>query len=89
MTEEEIRLDSEAVEARLVDGELVIYDLRERRYLGGNRAAAVLWEQLVEGTSLERLAKALADTYGIDAERADADAASFVETLRAAGLLAS
>lgn len=87
MSEEEIRLDAEAVEARFVDGEVVAYDLRHRRYLGGNRAAAALWRQLAEGTTVERLARELEDAYGIDAERAGADALRFVESLRSQGLL--
>jgi Coenzyme PQQ synthesis protein D (PqqD) len=84
----EIKLDPRAVEARTVDGELVIYDLRNRRYLGGNAAAAALWPQLVEGTSLDRLSSALVDAYRIAPERADADAARFVEWLSSEGLLA-
>ena len=87
MSEGEIRLDRGSVEGRLVDDELVIYDLRNDRYLGGNPAAAILWPQLLEGTSLERLAQALQDAYGIDPDVASGDAARFVDSLRDQGLL--
>jgi hypothetical protein len=82
-----IRLDRSAVEARRVDDELVIYEKRRRRYLGGNATAAALWPSLVEGTSMDDLAQALADSYGIGLEHAAADASRFVEALRAQNLL--
>lgn len=77
-----------AVEAREVDGEIVIYDLRTRSYLGGNAAATALWPLLAEGASLPELAAALERRFGIDPERAVADASAFVESLRRRGLLA-
>jgi hypothetical protein len=87
VAEGEIRLDRSSVEGRLVDDELVIYDLRNGRYLGGNPAAAILWQELLEGTSLERLAKALQEAYGIDPDVASGDAARFVDSLRDQDLL--
>lgn len=87
MSGQRIRLDRGAVEARLVDDELVIYEKRSRRYLGGNATAAALWPSLVEGTTMDGLAQALADSYGISLERAAADALRFVEALRAQNLL--
>lgn len=87
MSGAEVKLDRSAVEAREVDGELVIYDLARRRYLGGNRTAARLWPLLLEGADLDALARALEDAYRIDADLARRDAEAFVSSLRAHGLL--
>ncbi len=84
-----MRLDRSAIEAREIDGELVIYDLNARRYLGGNRTAALLWPLLLAGTDLEALATALQSGCGIDADRARADSGAFVESLRSLGLMMS
>jgi hypothetical protein len=83
----EIRVDRERVEGREIDGELVIYDMAARRYLGGNATAAALWPLLVEGTDLDAMARALVSAYAIDAERARSDAAAFASSLRERGLL--
>lgn len=87
MSVEEAKLDRSAVEAREVDGELVIYDLARRRYLGGNRTAALLWPLLLEGAGIEELAAALEAGYGIDGATARGDAEAFVASLREHGLL--
>ena len=89
MSDPTIRVDARSVEAREVDGELVIYDLRDRRYLGGNATAAALWPLLVEGTSREALTERLEAAYGIDPDRARSDVDAFVSALDSLGMLAS
>ena len=83
----ELKLDRSVAEAREVDGELVIYDLARRRYLGGNRTAALLWPLLLDGSDLESLSAALEAEYGIDPAAARGDAEAFVTSLREHGLL--
>lgn len=56
---------SAGVEWQVVDGEVVILDLRTSCYLGLNRAGATLWPLVVAGTSPEALAATLVATYGI------------------------
>ena len=87
MSDATIQVDVRAVEAREVDGELVIYDLRDRRYLGGNATAAALWPLLVEGTSREALAERLAAAYRIEPDRARSDVDAFVSMLASLGML--
>lgn len=87
MSGAEAKLDRSVVEAREVDGELVIYDLARRRYLGGNRTAARLWPLLLEGADLDTLTGALESEYGIDSGTARRDAEAFVSSLRTHGLL--
>ena len=84
----ELRVDERRVEAREIDGELVIYDMSSRRYLGGNGTAAVLWPLVLEGTDVGSLAAALESRYGIDEATARRDAEAFVASLRDHGLLA-
>ena len=89
MTGERIAVDRSKVAARMVDGELVVYDLEGRSFVGGNVAAARLWPLLEEGATLTELADALHAEYGIGTERAMADATAFVDALRRRGLLAA
>ena len=87
--EETVRVDPKLVEAREIDGEIVIYDLRERRYLGGNAAATLLWPLLSEGTTVSEMADRMEAEFGIDRARACDDAAAFAAELRRFGLLDS
>ena len=82
-----IRLERTRVEAREIDGEIVIYDLSERRYFGGNRVATALWPMLVEGTDREALGERLRSLYGLADDRAREDAGAFVDSLLALGLV--
>lgn len=52
-----------------------------------NQSGAFLWERLTEGSTLEELAKALEERYGVSEESAAEDAAEFLATLRGVGLL--
>jgi Coenzyme PQQ synthesis protein D (PqqD) len=78
---ETIQVDTARVEAREVEGELVILDLKGQRYLGGNRSTAVLWPLLVEGASREALAERLVGEWEIDADRAREDVDTLVRAL--------
>lgn len=87
MSGEQLKLDRSAVEAREVDDEIVIYDLRGRRYLGGNRTVAALWPLLLEGTDADALAARIESDYGVASEQARADVEAFIDSLRSEGLL--
>jgi len=73
---------------REIDGEIIALEARGSRYVAANGAGTVLWRALLDGTTRERLADELVSTYGIDRERAMADANSFVDSLAEQGLLA-
>lgn len=85
--EESVKVDPTLVEAREIDGEIVIYDLRERRYLGGNAAATLLWPMLLAGTTVGEMAERVEGEFGIGGARARADAEAFAAELRRFGLL--
>jgi hypothetical protein len=75
------RLRSEGLQWREIDGETVVVDVPESLYLAANPAGTLLWGALAEGASVAALAALLVDTYGIDRERAEADAVAFVARL--------
>ena len=74
---------------REIDGEIIALEARGSRYVAANGAGAVLWRALLGGTTREGLADELIRAYGIDRERAVADAGRFVDELAAQGLLAA
>lgn len=85
--EELIRIDTDEVLAREVEGETVILDLRAQRYVGGNRSVAVLWPLLERGATRAELAARLRDEFGVSGERAEADVTAFVAQLAELGLI--
>jgi hypothetical protein len=80
------RRSGNAVSARVLD-ETVILDLDHDRYTRLNGSAGLLWEELAEPRTPAELADRLVSEYGIDAERARADAERLLSKLRAGGLL--
>lgn len=52
-----------------------------------NETGVVLWRKLEQGAALSELARELADRYGIDEEKATADAEAFLEALQPVGCL--
>jgi len=84
----ELRLRDTDLHWREIDGEVIALEARGSTYLAANGAGTVLWRALVGGSTRDELADELVRTYGIDRERAAADADAFVETLVAQGLLA-
>jgi len=87
MTADQIKIDTDNVLAREVDGEIVILDLKRQLYIGGNPSVTAMWPLLEQGASREQLADALVEAFGIDRERAEADLAAFVASLEEFDLL--
>ncbi len=83
-----LRLRAEDLHWRSADGEIVVLDLREQRYLAVNSSGAPLWEALAQGASAGELAIALSTACRIPLERARADVERFVAALAAESLLA-
>ena len=85
----ELRLREEDLSWRQIDAEIVAVDVTKSTYLSANESGAVLWSLLVDGSTRAELATALRDRYGIDRDRAEADADAFVAALESRGLLRS
>ncbi len=88
MTGPTIKIDSDNVLAREVDGEIVILDLRRQHYIGGNPSVTVMWPLLEQGATREQLLEALLTKFGVTRARADADLSAFLTSLEEFGLLA-
>jgi len=58
-----------------------VLDPDRGRYVRLNAAGGVLWDALAGPTTLEELAARLTADYGIDKDRAAADASAFVTRL--------
>lgn len=83
-----MRLRSEGLSWQEIDGELVILDLKSSVYLTTNKSGAFLAKVLTDDRTTDELIDALVDEYGIDRQRAAADAGAFVEELTRKGLIA-
>jgi hypothetical protein len=83
----DLRLRDADLHWREIDGEVIALEARNSTYLATNDAGTLLWRALVDGASLDGLADELVRAFGIDRERAVADAEAFVAQVAAEGLL--
>lgn len=72
---------------RMIDGDLVILDLRSSTYLTANASGAVLMEELRQDRTSEQLVTSLVDSFSISVTQAESDVESFIRALDASGLL--
>lgn len=82
-----LRLRQEALEWRMLEGEVVVLDLVRGEYLRVNGSGAGLWRLLADGAGRAELVRHLMEAYGLAEADADDDAGSFVADLTAKGLL--
>jgi SOS response regulatory protein OraA/RecX len=82
-----VKLRTDGVTWREIDGEMVILDLSSSTYLRTNQTGSTLMRLLAEDRSADELADELMKTYGISAEQAGADVESFVRVLEEKNLL--
>jgi hypothetical protein len=83
-----LRLRSEDLHWREVDGEVIVLDVTSATYFATGRSGALLWRALVDGARPDELAGVLAAEFDLDPATAREDADRFVAELRARGLLA-
>ena len=84
----ELRLRDTDLHWREIDGEVIALEARGSTYVAANGSGTVLWRALAGGCTRADLVDELVQTYGIDRERAAADADRFVGALVEQGLLA-
>jgi hypothetical protein len=75
------------IDWREIDGEVVVLDRREGRYLAVNPSGTVLWPALVEGTTEDSLVDRLSERYKLEREQARTDVRAFLDWLTGHGLL--
>jgi Coenzyme PQQ synthesis protein D (PqqD) len=83
-----LRLREDALKWREIENEVVAVDMRNSTYLSANESAVLLWRELSEGTTRERLVALLVETYDITADQASKDVNAFLDDLARQGLLA-
>jgi Coenzyme PQQ synthesis protein D (PqqD) len=84
-----LKLRQADVHWREIDGEVIALETRASRYVATNGTGTILWRALLAGTTREGLADELVREYGIERERAVADADRFLDTLVELDLLAA
>jgi len=87
VSESRLTLRDADLDWREVEGELIVLDLRDSRYLAINRTGRALWGALVEGATRAQLIDRLVDAFEVDRSRAAADVDGFTAELESRGLL--
>ena len=64
-----------------LEGGTVMLDPESDRYLRLNQTGSVIWDALAEPATVAELGQMLSERSGISRERAEADAAKFIEGL--------
>lgn len=82
-----VKLRTQEVSWREIDGEMVILDLRTSTYLSANRVGTTLLNLLTEERTTDDLAAALMGEFGIDHPTAMTDTRAFLDDLASRGLL--
>jgi hypothetical protein len=78
VTEDTYRIRKDDLTWRVLNGEVVVLDLRTSVYLSVNNTGKALWDLLVEGADEERLVRTLIDQFGIAEETARGDVVAFL-----------
>lgn len=73
---------------REVEGQILILTPREEFLYTINDSGMVLWELLVRGTTEQKLVNALVSHYELSRTQAQGDVQTFLQDLRAKGILA-
>jgi hypothetical protein len=87
LDEKKYQLKMDDVVWRDVGDELVVLELSTTTYLTLNGTAKDLWEGVAGASTVAGLVTMLVERYEITPELAEADVASFLESLRARNLL--
>lgn len=82
-----LKLREDRVRWREIDRDVVAVNIDRSTYLSTNGSGALLWLELAEGTTRDRLVERLAQAYMIDHGRAAADVDNFLRDLQDQGLL--
>ncbi len=89
MGDVQFKLREGAVAWQEVDGETVLLDLAESRYLGANAAGSVLWQALAQGATRSELVERLRGSFEVGQDRAEVDVDAFLGNCRNRGYLES
>lgn len=82
-----MRLRAGALDWRLIDDEVVVFDGERWSYLATNRTGTLLWLALDNGATRDELVDRLVAEYGLERRRAADDTERFLDALRTQRLL--
>jgi hypothetical protein len=82
-----LKLRTEDLEFREIEGEVVALDLKTSSYIGINQTGGTLWPLLQEGTDEGTLVRRLIEEFDVPEPVAQRDVKAFIEGLRERGLL--
>lgn len=82
-----VRVRSQNVTWREVDGTIIALDLTSSTYFTTNRVGTLLWHAMSDGATVADLVSLLRSSFGIPGDRAAADVGTFLKLLEANGLL--
>jgi Coenzyme PQQ synthesis protein D (PqqD) len=85
--EEVLRLRSQDLEWREIEGEVVVLDLRTSTYMAVNNTGYVLWKALAAGAVRSQLVTELTERFELARETAERDVDDFVDSLKRADIL--
>jgi|1186.fasta_scaffold1292175_2 hypothetical protein len=80
-------LNTEAVAAKVIEGEAIVINVVTGRYYSFEGPSAVAWTQLSAGATVAATADAIVGRYAVDAPTARGHVAALVEQLLASDLL--
>lgn len=81
------KLKADALDWRIIEGEIVALDLRTSTYLAVNRSGTRLWPMIVEGAECHALVERLVSDFDVTLAQADADVSAFLNILSERDLL--
>ena len=84
---EELRLRTDGLTWREIDGEVIVLDLDQSVYLATNATGALLWDALAAGTTREALIELVVGRFEIARETAAQDVDDFLQLVSDRGLL--
>jgi hypothetical protein len=82
-----LRLRTDGLHWREIDGEIVVLEGRSSTYLTANQSGAVIWQGLAGGATREELVDRLVGAFDIERKRAAVDVDAFLAELSGKGLL--
>ena len=87
--DETLRLRTEGLNWREIDGEVVVLDVDRSHYLNLNPTGSAIWLMLAEGATEPELVDRLTQEFEVDEQTAGNDVTSFLAACRQNGLLAA
>lgn len=84
---ERFKLRAEALEWRVIDGEVIALLTGTSTYIGINPAGTAMWPALAEGATRDQLSALLQDRFRIDPDLAGRDTDLFLASLQEHDLL--